>query len=79
VPRHPKPSWRNFERNRLITGYFRKGIHQRSCYIELEGSSLRWDVESEPEHLVMLDKRVCATGFRVGYKLLSLSYMTLAE
>jgi hypothetical protein len=79
VSRHRSESWRNFERNRTITGYFHKGFHERSYYIELEGSGLRWDVMPKPEHLAMLGKRVCATGFRQEYKLLSLNGMTLAE
>jgi hypothetical protein len=79
VSRYPGDSWQKFERNRVIIGYFRKGFYKRSYYIELESSGLRWNVEPEPEHMAMLDKRVCATGFRVGYKMLTLSHMTLAE
>ena len=79
MPRYSKPSWQDYERNRVITGYFRKGAYNQNYYIELEGSGLRWDVQPEPEHLVLLDKHVCATGFRVGYKLLRLSDMMLAE
>jgi hypothetical protein len=57
----------------------REGVHERSYYIELESSGLRWDVFPKPAHMKLLGKRVCATGHRPGYKLLNLSEMTLAE
>ena len=79
MSRYPGTSWQNYERNRVITGYFRKGAYNQNYYIELEGSGLRWDVQPEQEHMALLDKRVCATGFRVGYKLLRISHMTLVE
>jgi hypothetical protein len=79
VSRYPSPSWRDEERSRTITGHFRKGVHERSYYIELEGSGLRWDVLPKPAHMKLLGKRVCATGRRSGYKLLNLSEITLAE
>lgn len=70
--------WRDNKRERIVTGYFRKGAHRDSYYIELEISKLRWDVYPKPEHLALLDQRVCATGMRVEYKGLSLKKMTLA-
>ena len=79
MPRYSKPSWQDYERNRVITGYFHKGVYEQNYYIELEGSGLRWDVQTEPEHMAMLGKRVCATGLRVAYKVLRISDMTLAE
>jgi hypothetical protein len=79
VPLYSRPSWRDEEDNRTITGHFRKGFSEQNYYIELEISGLRWNVEPQPEHMVMLDKRVRATGLRAGYKRLRLSMMTLAE
>ena len=60
-----------------VTGYFRKGRHGH--YVELEISGLRWDVEADRKQLNLLNKRVCMTGKRVGFKRLRILTIKIAE